>query len=143
MSTRAAWLACGIVVIGACVVLAFMAPEGRPVIHIVPPSRDLAPNLAGLSGIWQATEGRPGQLVVERINDTWAVIVHSWADQPRGNPNGGWERVMARVQPDGIIQWGYPVRFTLRLIEDGATLESRIERAEATARTTLKKVGAL
>lgn len=140
MSTRVAWLACGIVVVGTCLVLAFIAPQEPPVIHIVPPAPNLAPKLAGLSGMWEAAEGRPGQLVVERINETRAVIVHSWAAQQTGHPSGGWERVMARVQPDGSIQWGYPVHFTLRLVEDGTTLESQTERAGAVVRTTLKRV---
>jgi hypothetical protein len=142
MSTRAAWLLCGILVVGVCTVLAFMAPAGLPHIHIVPPSPDLAPGLAGLSGVWEASEGRPGQVVVERINETRAVIVHSWADQPPGDPSGGWERVMARVLPNGGVQWGFPVRFTLRLAKDGVTLEGQIERAGVAARTILKKKGA-
>ncbi len=81
-------------------------------------------------------------MVVERIDETRASLLLIGPNHPPGYPHDGWERVRARVLRDGGIEWGYPVRFTLRIAADGATLEAKIERAGATARTTLKKVGA-
>lgn len=146
MNMRSAWLLCGIVVFGAYAVLVLMTPtlSGPPQIRITPPAPDLAPKLAALSGVWEAVQGgvAPTRVVVERIDETRATLLLIGRDYPPGYSNGGWERVRARVLRDGGVQWGYPVRFTLRIAEDWATLEVQAERAGAAARTTLKKLGA-
>ena len=147
MTMRASWLLCGLVIFGAYGVLAIMAPSlsEPPEISITLPSPDLSPKLAALSGVWEADPGGNAatRVVVERIDETRASILLIGGNHPPGYPHEGWERVRARVLRDGGVQWGYPVRFTLRVTEDGTTLESQIERAGAVARTTLKKVGAL
>jgi len=146
MTTRAAWLVCGIVVFGAYTVLAVRTPTplGSPEIRITPPSPHLAPRLAALSGVWEPAQRSfaATRVVVEQINETWATILLTGRGDSPENPNGGWERVRARVSPDGEVRWGYPVRFALRVAEDGATLEGKSERAGVAARTTFKKVGA-
>ena len=146
MTTRAAWLLCGIVVFGAYTVLAINSPmlSGPPKITITPPSPDLAPKLAALSGVWEPDQRSfpTTRVVVEQINETWATILLTGRDSSPGYPNGGWERVRARVFPDGEVRWGYPVKFALRVAEDGTTLEGKSERAGVAARTTLRKVGA-
>jgi hypothetical protein len=146
MTTRAACLLCGIVVFGAYTVLALNSPmlPGPPNIKITPPSPDLAPKLAALSGVWEPAQRSfpTTRVVVEQINETWATILLTGREDSHENSNGGWERVRARVFPDGEVRWGYPVRFALRIAEDGATLEGKSERAGVATRTTLKKVGA-
>ena len=109
MSTRAAWLLCGIVVFGAYTVLALNSPmlSGPPRITITPPSPDLSPKLAALSGVWEPDQHSfpTTRVVVEQINETWAtILLTARADSP-GYPNGGWERVRARVSPDGEVRW--------------------------------------
>ena len=145
MNTRVAWLVCGIVLFGAYGVLALMTPSasGPPEIRLTSPPSDLSPKLAGLFGVWEsAGDGGNGEtLVVERINETRAVIVRFSAHPLPGHPEAGWERVVARVHRDGTIQWGYPVRFTLGLGENGATLETETEGVRAIVRTSLTKVG--
>ena len=146
MNIRAAWLLCGIVVVGAYGVLAFMSPSlsGPPEMSITLPPPNLSPKLASLSGVWEPAQGDFAltRVVVERIDETRATILLTGRNHPPGYPDGGWERVRARVLREGSVEWGYPVRFTLRIAEDGATLETQTERAGATAWTTLKKVGA-
>jgi hypothetical protein len=145
MTLRASWLLCGIVIFSAYGVLAIMAPSvsAPPEISITLPAPDLAPKLSTLSGVWEADPGGNAatRLVVERIDETRATILLIGRNHPPGYPHEGWERVRARVLRDGGVQWGYPVRYTLRVTEDGTTLERQIERAGAVARTTLKKVG--
>ena len=143
MSLRAAWLLCGIVVVGCYGVLAVMtpAPPGTPELQITLPAPDLAPQLAALPGVWEAGQDglAPSRVVVEQINETRATLLLIGPHHPPGYPKSGWERVRAQVHPDGRIEWGYPVRFTLRLAADGATLETT--RDGAAAGTILKKVG--
>jgi len=145
MNTRIAWLVCGIVLFGAYGVLALMAPSvsGPPEIRITLPPPDLSPKLAALSGVWESTEERGGvqKLVVERIDETRATILLTGRNHPPGYPSNGWERVRARVLRDGGVEWGYPVRFTLRIAEDEARLDSQIERGGVATRLTFTKVG--
>jgi hypothetical protein len=145
MTSRAAWLLCGFGVIGAYVVLALCSPtlSGPPEIRITPPAPALGAKLAALSGVWEPTQDAilASRVVVEQIDESRATLLLIGRNHPPGYPNG-WERVRARVLGDGQIQWGYPTRFTLRLAESGATLETRIERAGATASMTYKKAGA-
>jgi hypothetical protein len=146
MNTRIAWLVCAIVLFGAYGVLALMAPSisGPPEIRITPPPPDLSPKLAALSGVWESTDegGRMHTLVVERIDEARATILLIGRNHPPGYPSGGWERVRARVLRDGGVEWGYPVRFTLRVAGDGATFDEGQEKAEAATRRVLRKVGA-
>ncbi len=141
MTLRASWLLCGIVIFGAYGVLAIMAPSvsAPPEISITLPAPDLAPKLSTLSDVWEAGPGGNAatRLVVERIDETRATILLIGR-----YPHEGWERVRARVIRDGGVQWGYPVRFTLRLAKEGASLEQQRGFGEAVALTTLKKVGA-
>lgn len=115
---------------------------GRPGTQITPPSAYLPPELASFSGIWEGSEDGvlPNRLIVEEIFPTWASIVYHWADSPTGNVKAGRARVLARVLPDGRLRWGYPVRFTLELADDGMSIKGSIERAGAASRFTLKKV---
>ncbi len=146
MTIRASWLLCGIVIFGAYGVLAIMTPtvSEPPEVSITLPAPDLSPKLSTLSGVWESDSEGPAamRVVVERIDETRASILLIGRNHPPIFPHEGWERVRARVLRDGGVQWGYPVRFTLRVAEDGITLEHQIERAGAVARTTLKKVGA-
>jgi hypothetical protein len=144
MSTRAAWLLCGIVVFGAYGVLAIMTPSlsGPPEFQITPPTPDLSPKLAALSGVWQPADGGAvaSQVVVERIDEARATVLLIRRNHSPGFPNGGWVRVRARILRDGCVRWGYPVQFTLRIAEDGATLET--EQGGAVTLTALKKARA-
>jgi hypothetical protein len=146
MTIRASWLLCGIVIFGAYGVLSTMPPSlsEPPEISITLPSPDLSPKLSTLSGVWEADPGDNAatRMVVERIDETQATILLIGRNHPPGYPHEGWERVRARVLRDGSVQWGYPVKFTLRVANDGVTLEHQGESDEAIARTTLKKVGA-
>ncbi len=103
-----------------------------------------SPKLSTLSGVWEADPGgnTATRVVVERIDETRATILLIGRNHPPGYPHEGWERVRARVLRDGGVQWGYPVRFTLRVAEDEASLEQQRESDEAVALTILKKVGA-
>jgi hypothetical protein len=118
--------------------LALLAPAGPPAFRVEPPSANLAPGLAALSGVWEATEGPTRQVVVEWISGTQALILLTWDDHSLGQSNRGWERVHAHVSRDCTVQWGYPVRFTLKLIEAGAVLEQ--ERVGAPTRILLRKL---
>jgi hypothetical protein len=146
MTIRASWLLCGIGTFGAYGVLAIMTPtlSEPPEISITLPAPDLSPKLSTLSGVWETDSGGTAtmRVVVERIDETRATILLIGRNHPPGYPHEGWERVRARILRDGGVQWGYPVRFTLRVAEDGTTVEYQIERAGAVARATLKKVGA-
>jgi hypothetical protein len=115
-----------------------------PEIRITPPPPDLPSKVVALSGVWEATQAGfgPSRVAVERINETWASMLQFWPEPPPGYHNAGWKRVRARVLPNGELLWGYPVKFTLRIAEDGTTLESRMERSGASTTTTLRKVGA-
>lgn len=147
MKTRIAFLVCLIVLL---VGYAASGKNGGPVlespeIRITPPAPDLPPKVVALSGVWEATQAGlgPSRVAVERINETWASMLQFWPEPPPGYHNGGWKRVRARVLPNGELLWGYPVKFTLRIAEDGTTLESKMERSGATTTTTtLRKVGA-
>ncbi len=142
MSTRVVRLVCGILLVGAFgVALTFQFParSGPPEIRITPPAPDLDPKLAALSGMWEAPQESLAStrvVVVEQITESRANLLLI------GPTRGGWQRIRGRVSPTGSIEWGFPVIFTLRLLEDGTTLESQVRRVEPLARTTLKKVGA-
>jgi hypothetical protein len=147
MKIRIAFLACVVVALAGYTVSG-KAPEllsEPPDFRITPPPPDLSIKVAALSGVWEATQTElgPSRVIVERINETWASMLQFWPDPPAGYHNGGWKRVRARVLPNGELLWGYPVKFTLRLAEDGVTLESKMERAGAITTTTLKRVGTL
>ncbi len=141
MSTRVVRLVCGILLVGAFgVALTFHLPvlSGPPEIRITPPAPDLNPKLAALSGMWEAAQETLAStrvVVVEQINETRASLLLI------GPTRGGWQRVRARVSPTGSIEWGFPVIFTLRLLEDGTTLESQVRRVGPLAQTTRKTVG--
>ena len=142
MSTRTAWLLGGLVIFGACAGLLLMTPSlsGPPEIRVTPPAPELPAELAAFSGVWEFGDGQAmaDRVVVERIDETRATLLLTGRNHPPRYPAGGWERVKAQVLPDGRLQWGYPVRFILRLAADGATLEA--ERAGAATRMTLRKV---
>jgi hypothetical protein len=99
--------------------------------------------LASFSGIWEGSEDGvlPNRLVVEQIRPTWANIVYQWADSSTRHVRAGRERVLARMLPDGTLRWGYPVRFTLELADNGMSIKGRMERGGAASTFTLKKVG--
>jgi hypothetical protein len=116
---------------------------GRPEVKITPPPADLAPELAAFSGIWE--DGRdgvlPARLIVEKIQANWATIVYTWADDPTGNFKAGWARVRAKVLPDGTLRWGYPGKFTVKLVNGGTNIEGKKEQAGSLSTFALKKVG--
>ena len=132
------------------IVLVGYAASGRntatipevPKVQITPPPVDLTPDLAAFSGIWESPQdgALPSRLIVERIYPNWATIVYTWADHPAGDFKGGWERVRAKVQPDGKLRWGYPGKFTIRIGEDGTSIEGTKEQAGRLSTFTMKKV---
>ena len=139
MKKRVGLLIPTVVVLG-CVIGA-LRPSPIPTdVRIVPPAAALAPCLAGLSGVWEAAEGRPRQIVVEQINETWAKIVQAWPDETTGWRGGRWERTGGHILRDGTVLWGYPERFTLRMAAAGAVLER--EGIGAPERIPLRKVRA-
>lgn len=134
------------------VVLAGYAVSGKardsvlepPKITITPPPSDLAPRVATFSGVWAATYAGvgPSRVIVERINETWASMLQFWPSDSKEASDGIWRRVRVRVHPSGELRGGYPTTFSLRMAEDGTTLECIIQRAGFKATTFLKKVGA-
>ena len=116
-------------------------PSGPPEMRITPPAAALAPRLAGLSGAWEDTTGGQAvtRVVVERIDETRATILQYWPDGGAGHRRDGWEREIAHVLRDGTVRWGYPLRHTLRLTEDGALIET--EGVGLPARMVLRKSG--
>lgn len=116
---------------------------GHPEVKITPPPAGLAPEVAAFSGIWDgARDGvLPNRLIVEKIHANWATIVYTWADDPTGNFKAGWARVRAKVLPDGTLHWGYPGKFTVKLVNDGTNIEGKKEQAGGVSTFTLKKVG--
>ena len=146
MKTRVIFLVCLTVAITGYVASGKIAGSisALPEITITPPPSDLTPKVAALSGIWEATQAGvgPSRVVVERIDETWASVLQFWPDQPAEHAKGDWKRISARVSPNGELRWGYPVKFTLRVTEDGTTLESKTERAGTSVTTMLRRVGA-
>lgn len=144
MRAPVAFLACLVVVLAGYVVSGNITESvlEPPKITITPPPPDLAPRVAAFSGVWVAGRAGigPSRIVVERINETWASMLQFWPSDSAGNSNGIWRRVRARVLPSGELLGGYPVTFSLRMAEDGATIECQVQRAGAKATTTLKKV---
>lgn len=146
MKARVVFLVCLAVAIAGYVASGKIAGSisALPEITIIPPPPDLTPKVAALSGIWEAIQPGvgPSRVVVERIDETWASVLQFWPGQPVGHTKGDWKRISARVSPNGELRWGYPVKFTLRVTEDGTTLESKTERAGTSVTTILRKVGA-
>ncbi len=144
MRTRARWLFWGSVICGAGGLLAIMGPPGGdlPGLRITLPAPDLTPHLAALAGVWEPTAGGGAgpRVVVARIDETRATLLHYRPNHPAGHPSGGWDRVRARVLRDGGVQWDSSTQFTLRLAEGGATLEEQNEAGELVTRLSLKKV---
>ena len=108
-------------------------------------SPNLHPKLADLAGTWDAS--RPGtplsRVVVERIDETWATVSYSWPDQRTDHPSVAWQRIAARVLPDGELRWGYPVRFSLRANDGVGTLEAYKGSGKDRVKWSLKKIGGL
>ena len=146
MRAPIAFLACLVVVLAGYVVSGNVTGSvlEPPKITIIPPAPELAPRVAAFSGVWVAGRAGigPSRIVVERINETWASTLQFWPSDSTGNSDGIWRRVRARLQPSGELLGGYPTTFSLRLGEDGTTLECIIQRAAAKATIFLKKVGA-
>ncbi len=145
MSIRTGLLACLIVVLGGYVAFArstTRTPES-PAFKIIPPSADLSPELAALSGIWQSKQegGLPSRLIVEEIHPNWANIVYTWGDHPTGDLKAGWTRVRAKVLPDGTLHWGFPARFTVEVSSDGMSLQGKKEKAGRVATFAMRKAG--
>ncbi len=115
----------------AAIVWLPMSPWSNDPIIVKPPASALAPELAALSGVWEAQDGRPTTIVVENIDETWAMIVNIGAQNR-------WERGVAHVQPDGTVRWGYPERFSLARTGAGAVLERCVP--GLTERIALRKV---
>ncbi len=96
----------------------FAQPPG-----FVVPAPDSDPALAALTGSWDAT--RPGmitRIAVERVRPKWASVIVFWSDASAGAPGNNGQRIKARVLDDGVLQWGYPTLYTLRIHEGSATL---------------------
>jgi hypothetical protein len=75
-------------------------------VHITPPARGLARELAAFSGTWQGNwdGGLPSRLIVERITSTSAQVVYVWGTS-QYVPTPGWGRPTAQVLPDGRLTW--------------------------------------
>lgn len=115
-----------------------------PEITLTLPAAGLEPRLASLAGVWEADvfDSAPSRVVVEKITQRWATVLYSWPDHRSGRPGAMWERIRARVLPDGQLLWGnYPVRFSLRATEGFGTLD--VNKVTTGRRVTweLKKVG--
>lgn len=146
MRAKIAFLVCLFVVLAGYAVSSKVGDSvlEPPKITITPPAPELAPRVAAFSGVWVATHTGvgPSRVIVERINETWASTLQFWPSDSKGASDGIWRRVRARVHPSGELRGGYPTTFSLRMVEDGTTLECIIQRAAAKATTFLKKVGA-
>ena len=80
------------------------------------PPAGLAPALARFSGPWIFPNAPHRQLVVQSINETWALILQR-------EPEGHWTRIAASVRRDGTVRWGAPDRYALRWAETGPVLD--------------------
>src|SRR2546426_11522493 len=83
-------------------------------VQITPPGRNLVPQIAAFSGVWQGrwigpggpTYGTlPARLIVEKISAKSAQVVYIYGAQP-GRFQAGWRRSQATVLPFGHIQFG-------------------------------------
>jgi hypothetical protein len=76
-------------------------------IRIIPPAKNLPPNVVALSGHWIGRWGGilPSQLIVERIEVDSAMIVYSWGEHLSGKFNEGWSREQAKVSALGTIDY--------------------------------------
>ena len=147
MKLRIPLFACLFVVLGGYLALTSITATTieSPEVELTPPSVDLAPHFAAFSGIWEGSQDRclPSRLVVEKIHPNWATIVYTWTDHPTGSFKAGWARVRAKALPDGTLRWGYPGRFTVRLVDGGTSLEGKMEQGGSVSTFRMNKVGRL
>jgi len=143
MKARVAFLAFLILLLGVYAPLGIVRPiaPGRPEVNITPPPADLASELAAFSGVWENVQDHvlPTRLIVEDIQPNYATITYTWTQDPSGNFKAGWARVHAKVLPGGILRWGYPGRFTVKVVNDGTTIEGKKEQTGRVSTFTLKK----
>ncbi len=73
-------------------------------LKIINPNSGVKNDIAVMSGCWYGSWGYylPSRLIVEKINDTKAEVIYSWADIP-GQLKKGWIRKAAAVDPNGNI----------------------------------------
>jgi hypothetical protein len=116
----------------------------NPEISLTLPPPELHPRLAALAGVWEASQSglSPSRVVVEKINETWATVLHFWPNYRTGLPSGVWQRSTAKVLPDGELMWGYPLRFRLRATEGFGTLEIIKGGSGSSTTWELRRVGA-
>lgn len=75
-------------------------------INIISPDSGVKKDIAIMSGCWYGSWGYylPSRFIVEKINDTEAEVIYSWADIP-GSLKKGWIRKTAAIDPDGNIKF--------------------------------------
>ncbi len=102
-----------------------------------------ADSCAGLlCGTWEGTwsGGMAIRLVVETTSGGTAAVLYAWGDDLHVPLKGGWERVWAKILPDGSLHWGYPGQFILRLTADGHELDGEYGWGGQVARIRLRRV---
>jgi hypothetical protein len=93
-------------------------------LKIIPPAKNLPPNILALSGHWTGRWGRvlPSQLIIEKIEIDHAIVVYSWGEHVSGKFKEGWNREHVNISTDGMIEFGEDVKFTFTLDKTGNRL---------------------
>ncbi len=117
---------------------------GPPVLMMIPPSPELAPELAAFYGTWEGKWGEvvSSRLIVERIDTESARVVYSWGDDPGGYFKAGWARFRAQVFREGKLQFGSGnIKFTFYMVKDRMSLEGERVIDRTSSFVIMKKVG--
>ena len=115
-------IVCFICILAALVGIALVNQLFAQPVGVVVPAPDSDPAVAALIGSWDATHpGMITRVVVETVRPKWASVIVFWADAFAGAPGANRQRVRARVLADGVLQWGYPTLYNLR-IQNGSAL---------------------
>lgn len=108
-------------------------------VKIIPPGLDVPPQIAVYSGAWEGMwgNGRNVTIIIEHIKLPEVIAIYSYGPLPQYNSEGGWSRVIGRVEGNSIVlQWsGRTV--TLTMAGGNANVEYR--RGGEVLRTTLRK----
>jgi CubicO group peptidase (beta-lactamase class C family) len=76
-------------------------------IVITKPDDQIGENLSAFSGSWYGEWDylHSCQLVIEKINNSEAEVIYSWADHPQGYFQKGWMRKTAKINSSGGIEF--------------------------------------
>ena len=141
-------LACLLMALFGCATSGDLASLPRPQdLRIIPPPAGLAPGLAALWGIWEGywkgTGGMlPSRLIVERIDSESADVVYVWGDDPQGHFKAGWGRFRAKLNPRGILEFGWRnATLVFEMREDRKSIEGGRVQGGTISAAVMRRVG--